>query len=155
MKFSWPDGATSPFQGEKATTWEAGVRVPAIIRWPGVVKPDSVINDIFGHGLNPSFPDYLGNKVGFDATQPYPPRPEFERAKVKEVSLEGLDISVPDLVARAPGPKPPVPVPAAPPAADERTQTLLDYILDKTGGRKASAAPTVAKQRIGDGIAAD
>ena len=49
MKFSWPDGATSPFQGEKATTWEAGVRVPAIIKWPGVVKPDTVINDIFSH----------------------------------------------------------------------------------------------------------
>ncbi|MGD9295025.1 MAG: arylsulfatase [Roseobacter sp.] len=49
MKFSWPDGATSPFQGEKATTWEAGVRVPAIVRWPGVVEPDTVINDIFHH----------------------------------------------------------------------------------------------------------
>ncbi len=32
MKFSWPDGATSPFQGEKATTWEAGFRVPAMVR---------------------------------------------------------------------------------------------------------------------------
>jgi arylsulfatase len=49
MKFSWPDGATSPFQGEKATTWEAGVRVPAFVRWPGVVEPDTVINDIFSH----------------------------------------------------------------------------------------------------------
>ena len=49
MKFSWPDGASSPFQGEKATMWEAGVRVPALVRWPGVVKPDTVINDIFGH----------------------------------------------------------------------------------------------------------
>jgi len=49
MKFSWPDGATSPYQGEKATTWEAGVRVPAIIKWPGVVKPGTVINDIFAH----------------------------------------------------------------------------------------------------------
>ena len=49
MKFSWPDGATSPFQGEKATTWEAGFRVPAVVRWPGVVKPGTVINDIFHH----------------------------------------------------------------------------------------------------------
>ena len=49
MKFSWPDGATSPFQGEKATTWEAGVRVPAIIKWPGVVEPGTVINDIAAH----------------------------------------------------------------------------------------------------------
>ena len=49
MKFSWPDGATSPFQGEKATMWEAGLRVPAMVKWPGVVQPDSVINDIFSH----------------------------------------------------------------------------------------------------------
>jgi len=49
MKFSWPDGATSPYQGEKATTWEAGVRVPALIKWPGVVKPGTVINDIMAH----------------------------------------------------------------------------------------------------------
>jgi len=50
MQFSWPDGATSPFQGQKATTWEAGVRVPAMIRWPGVVEADTVINDLFAHG---------------------------------------------------------------------------------------------------------
>ncbi|MEP4485244.1 MAG: arylsulfatase [Halioglobus sp.] len=49
MKFSWPDGATSPYQGEKATTWEAGVRVPALIKWPGVVKPGTIINDVMAH----------------------------------------------------------------------------------------------------------
>jgi arylsulfatase A-like enzyme len=49
MKFSWPDGQTSPFHSEKATTWEGGVRVPALVRWPGVVKPGTVFNDIFGH----------------------------------------------------------------------------------------------------------
>jgi arylsulfatase len=49
MQFSWPDGATSPFQGQKATTWEAGMRVPAIVKWPGVVKQGTVINDIFSH----------------------------------------------------------------------------------------------------------
>ena len=47
MKFSWPDGATSPYHGEKATTWEAGFRVPGMVRWPGVIKPGTVINDIF------------------------------------------------------------------------------------------------------------
>jgi arylsulfatase A-like enzyme len=49
MKFSWPDGGTSPFHNEKATTWEGGVRVPAMVRWPGVVKPGTVINDLFAH----------------------------------------------------------------------------------------------------------
>ena len=47
--FTWPDGGTTPFHGEKATTWEGGFRVPAVIRWPGVVEPGTVINDIFHH----------------------------------------------------------------------------------------------------------
>jgi len=47
--FSWPDGGTTPFRGEKATTWEGGFRVPAVVRWPGVIKPGTVINDIFSH----------------------------------------------------------------------------------------------------------
>ena len=48
-KFSWPDGGTTPFRGEKATTWEGGFRVPAVVRWPGVIKPGTIINDIFHH----------------------------------------------------------------------------------------------------------
>lgn len=34
-QYMWPQGGTSPFRGDKGTTWEAGVRVPAIVRWPG------------------------------------------------------------------------------------------------------------------------
>ena len=49
MKFSWPDGGSTPFFGEKATTWEGGFRVPAVVRWPGVIKSGTVINDIFSH----------------------------------------------------------------------------------------------------------
>ena len=45
--FSWPDGGTTPFRGEKNTNWEGGYRVPALVRWPGLVKPGTEINDIF------------------------------------------------------------------------------------------------------------
>ena len=45
--FSWPDGGTTPFRGEKNTNWEGGYRVPAMIRWPGLVPPRTEINDIF------------------------------------------------------------------------------------------------------------
>ena len=48
-KFSWPDGGTSPFRNEKASNWEGGYRVPCFIKWPGVIKPGSVNNDIFAH----------------------------------------------------------------------------------------------------------
>jgi arylsulfatase A-like enzyme len=44
---TWPDGGTTPFHGEKGTTWEGGFRVPMLVRWPGVIKPGTVINDIF------------------------------------------------------------------------------------------------------------
>jgi arylsulfatase len=48
-KFTWPDGGQSPFRGEKNTNWEGGYRVPVAIRWPGVVKPGTVHNDVFAH----------------------------------------------------------------------------------------------------------
>ena len=44
---TWPDGGTTPFHGEKGTTWEGGFRVPMLVRWPGVIKPGTIINDIF------------------------------------------------------------------------------------------------------------
>ncbi|MGF6306275.1 arylsulfatase A-like enzyme [Bradyrhizobium sp. i1.8.4] len=42
----WPDGAMTPFHGEKGTTWEGGMRIPMMVRWPGVVKPGTQYNDI-------------------------------------------------------------------------------------------------------------
>jgi arylsulfatase len=47
--FSWPDGGTTMFRGEKNTQWEGGYRVPAMIKWPGVIKPGTIINDIGAH----------------------------------------------------------------------------------------------------------
>ena len=43
---SWPDGGTTPFRGEKATNWEGGWRMPCVMRWPGVIEPGRLINDI-------------------------------------------------------------------------------------------------------------
>ena len=45
----WPDGGYAPFRGEKGTTWEGGVRVPMMVRWPGQIKPGQVINGIQNH----------------------------------------------------------------------------------------------------------
>ena len=47
--FTWPDGGTTPFLGEKATTWEGGFRVPAVVRWPGRIPAGSITNGIVSH----------------------------------------------------------------------------------------------------------
>ena len=74
--FTWPDGGTTMFRGEKNTQWEGGYRVPAFIRWPGVIQPGTVINDISAHedmlptlvaaAGNPDIKEQLlnGTKVG-------------------------------------------------------------------------------------------
>ena len=48
-ELSWPDGGTTPFRGEKDTNWEGAWRVPCAIRWPGVIKPGTVSNEIYSH----------------------------------------------------------------------------------------------------------
>jgi arylsulfatase len=45
----WPDGGYAPFRGEKGTTWEGGVRVPMLVKWPGKIKPGTVSNGIQSH----------------------------------------------------------------------------------------------------------
>jgi arylsulfatase len=46
---TWPDGGTTIFAGEKATTWEGGFRVPMMVRWPGKIAPGQVSNEIIHH----------------------------------------------------------------------------------------------------------
>jgi arylsulfatase len=72
---SWPDGGTTPFKGEKATNWEGGFRVPMCIRWPGVIKPGTIVNEMCAHeDLIPTFaaaagePDLVAKvKKGYQA----------------------------------------------------------------------------------------
>ena len=53
---TWPDGGSTPFRGEKATNWEGGFRVPFVMRWPGVIEPGTVNNEICAHeDLLPTF----------------------------------------------------------------------------------------------------
>ena len=47
--FTWPQGGNHPFKGEKGLTSEGGFRVPQLVRWPGKIKPGTIINDIFAH----------------------------------------------------------------------------------------------------------
>ena len=47
MKSMWPDGGASPFRSEKDTNWDGAFRVPALIRWPGHIKPGSNLTELF------------------------------------------------------------------------------------------------------------
>jgi arylsulfatase len=60
--FTWPDGGSTPFKGEKATNWEGAFRVPTLIRWPGVIKPGTIVNDPCAHeDFIPTFAAAAGN----------------------------------------------------------------------------------------------
>jgi len=47
--FTWPDGGNHPFRGEKGVTYEGGFRVPMLVKWPGVIKPNTIVNDIMAN----------------------------------------------------------------------------------------------------------
>ncbi|HEX4507707.1 MAG TPA: sulfatase-like hydrolase/transferase, partial [Alphaproteobacteria bacterium] len=61
---SWPDGGMTPFRSEKDTNWEGAFRVPAMVRWPGHIKPGTVANEMFS-GLDwfPTLLDAAGDKT--------------------------------------------------------------------------------------------
>ena len=60
--FTWPDGGNTPFKGAKGMGTEGGFRAPAIIRWPGKVKPNQVINGVIsGMDWFPTFLTAAGN----------------------------------------------------------------------------------------------
>src|SRR3954463_12774220 len=44
---TFPDGGVTPFKGGKLSTWEGGMRAPAVVRWPGVIRPGTVKNEMF------------------------------------------------------------------------------------------------------------
>jgi arylsulfatase A-like enzyme len=62
---TYPDGGTTPFKGGKLSTWEGGMRVPCVVRWPGHIKPGTVLNDMFS-ALDwvPTFVNIAGGPKG-------------------------------------------------------------------------------------------
>jgi arylsulfatase len=59
---TWPDGAMTPFRGEKNTNWEGSFRVPAMVRWPGKIEAGQISNEIMHHmDWLPTFAAMAGN----------------------------------------------------------------------------------------------
>ena len=46
---TWPDAGMTPFRNEKNSNWEGAYRVPAVVRWPGVLPAGRVLNGIMSH----------------------------------------------------------------------------------------------------------
>ncbi len=89
---TWPDAGTSPFQGEKNSNWEGGWRVPALMRWPGVIKPGSVSNGIVHHmDMLPTFLAAAGKKdIKEDLLDGYNNKAMGRKYKVH---LDGYDVT--------------------------------------------------------------
>ncbi len=86
---TFPDGGTTPFKGGKLSTWEGGMRAPMVIRWPGVIKPETIKNDIFASlDWVPTFVDIAGGPKGDGLKK------EIEAGKypgIVKTTLDGVD----------------------------------------------------------------
>ena len=101
-ELSWPDGGSTPFRGEKDMNWDGGWRVPCAIRWPGVIKPGTISNEVFSHqDMLPTLlaaagePDVAEKcKTGYKAGN-----------KTFKVYLDGFNL-LPHFKGEAPNPRP-------------------------------------------------
>jgi arylsulfatase len=59
---TWPDAGTTPFHGEKNSSWEGAFRVPAFIKWPGKFPAGVTLNGLVSHeDWLPTFAAIAGN----------------------------------------------------------------------------------------------
>jgi arylsulfatase A-like enzyme len=86
---TFPDGGNTPFKGGKLTTWEGGMRAPCVIRWPGHIKPGTVLDQIFASlDWVPTFVDIAGGPKGDDLKH------QIEAGKypgIVKTTLDGVD----------------------------------------------------------------
>ncbi len=86
---TFPDGGNTPFKGGKLTTWEGGMRAPCVVRWPGHIKPGTVLSDIFASlDWVPTLVDLAGGPKGDALKQ------QIEAGKypgIVKTTLDGVD----------------------------------------------------------------
>ena len=86
LPFGDHGGSSGPFREGKGTTWEGGVRTPAIFWWPGTIKP-GVVTDL-GSGL-----DLIATAASLSGA-----------ALPRDLVLDGVDLS-PALRGSGPSPR--------------------------------------------------
>jgi len=81
---------------------DVDIRNASDVEWAMATRMDPkngilTIENVFGHGLNPGFPDYLGTKVGFDCCRPFPHTYAYDRASYRQVDLSGVTAKIPEI----------------------------------------------------------
>src|SRR5216110_29598 len=83
---TFPDGGVTPFKGSKMNTWEGGMRAPCVIRWPGHIKPGTVLDDIFASlDWVPTFVEIAGGPKGNEL------KAQIEKGAYKGIAKTTLD----------------------------------------------------------------
>ena len=99
MKNQWPDGGSSPFRSEKDTNWEGAFRVPAMIRWPGHIKPGTNFTQIFS--AEDWLPTFVAAAGGDPNVRDSATKGVQEGSKTFKVHLDGYN-QVPYLTGQSP-----------------------------------------------------
>jgi arylsulfatase A-like enzyme len=88
---TYPDGGTTPFKGGKLSTWEGGMRAPCLVRWPGHIKPGTVLNDMFA-ALDwlPTLVNIAGGPEGDELSKKIQ---AGEYPGIAKTKLDGMDLS--------------------------------------------------------------
>lgn len=86
---TFPDGGVTPFKAGKLSTWEGGMRVPCVIRWPGVVKPGTIYKEMFASlDWLPTFVEIAGGPKGNGLNQQIM---EGKYAGITKTKLDGFN----------------------------------------------------------------
>jgi arylsulfatase len=86
---SLPDAGTTPFRSEKNTNWEGAFRIPLLLRWPGLVEPGSICNDIVSH--HDWLPTFL-NAAGVPGIVEKLKQGYEANGKTYKVHIDGFDL---------------------------------------------------------------
>ena len=132
--FTWPDGGMTPFRATKGTVFEGGFRVPAIIRWPGKVKPGTVENGIFS-GLDwlPTLAAAAGNP------------------DITEQLLKGVQAGRPDLQEPSRRLRPDGPAAGQGAVGAARTVLLRRAEAGRASGSMTSSSSSISSRWAGPG----
>ena len=99
MVDTWPDSGMTPFRSEKNTGWEGSFRGPGMVKWPGHIKPGTVINDMFS--LEDWFPTLVAAAGNTDITNQLLKGTTID-GKPYHVHLDGYN-QLPLLTGKGPG----------------------------------------------------